>query len=345
MVMGFDHWPTWVVQALWTVVTIGVLFGVGHVVRLVLATRLSRLAARTAGDWDDVLLQEIGRRIPLWSVLIGLHLSQARWPLTGAAHLQATLWLAAVGVASVTFAVAAVLTRLAHSYGTRNAVPVSGLTVNLIRIVVTLLGALVIVQSFGYDIRGMLAVLGVTGLAVALALQDPLSNLFAGLFVSIAGFVRIGDYVRLDSGAEGYVVDFNWRSARIKQLGDNMLDVPNAKLAQAIVTNYSEPTPEIGMGLDVILDTDNDLAVVERVSLDVARDVLRTVAGAVPTAEPAIRFGAVSEIGIKMNVGFRVRTFTDQYLIRHELIKHLHARFRQEGIRWAEPPVRGKATG
>jgi small-conductance mechanosensitive channel len=165
------------------------------------------------------------------------------------------------------------------------------------------------------------------------------------LFVSIAGFVRIGDYVRLDNGSEGYVVDFNWRSARIKQLGDNMLDVPNAKLAQAVVTNYSQPTPEIGMGLDVIIDANNDLAAVERAALDVARDVLQTVAGAVPTAEPAIRFGAVSEIGIKMNVGFRVRTFTDQYLIRHELIKRLHARFRQDGFRWAEPPVRGKGTG
>lgn len=341
-----DDWSPGVVQIVWTLATIAALLITGAIARYVVGARLSRLASRTSGDWDDILVSEIGRRIPLWSLLLGLHLSQARWPLTGAAHQQASLWLGALGVASVTFAAASILTRLAVSYGSRGAVPVSRLTLNLIRLVITLLGGLVIIRSFGYDITGMLAVLGVGGLAVALALQDPLSNLFAGLFVSIAGFVRIGDYVKLDSGAEGYVLDFNWRSARIRQLSDNLLDVPNSKLAQAVVTNFSQPTPELGMGLDLLIDTSNDLALVERVATDVATAVVREVQGAVASAPPSVRFSGVSELGVKVGIGFRVRGFTDQYLVRHELIKRLHAEFRARGIRFVDTrPVPPRSGG
>jgi small-conductance mechanosensitive channel len=332
-----ETWPPGLAQAFWTLVTIAALLVAGAIVRVVIGARLARSASRTSSDWDDILVSEVGRRIPLWGLLIGLHLSQARWPLTGAAHEQAARWLGAIGVGSVTIATAAILTRMVTAYGSRGVMPVSRLTLNLIRLVVTIVGGLVIVRSFGYEITPMLTVLGVGGLAVALALQDPLSNLFAGVFVSIAGFIRIGDYVRLDSGAEGYVLDFNWRSARLRQLSDNLLEVPNAKLAQAIVTNFSLPTTEQGMGLEVMVDTANDLALVERVATAVATDVVRDVAGAVLTAAPTVRFSGVSELGVKMGVGLRVQSFADQHLIRHELIKRLHVRFREQGITWADP--------
>ncbi|MEO8484047.1 MAG: mechanosensitive ion channel family protein [Acidobacteriota bacterium] len=340
-----DLWSPGVLQGVWTLATIAALLVTGAIARYVVGARLSKLASRTSGDWDDILVSEVGRRIPLWSVLLGLHLSQARWPLTGAAHQQASLWLGALGVASVTFAGANILTRLVVSYGSRGAVPVSRLTLNLIRLVVTILGALVIVRSFGYEITPVLTVLGVGGLAVALALQDPLSNLFAGLFVSLAGFVRLGDYVKLDSGAEGYVVDFNWRSARIRQLSDNLLEVPNSKLAQAVVTNFTQPTPELGIGLDLLIDTANDLDLVERVATDVANAVVGQVAGAVTSAAPSVRFSGVSELGVKLGIGVRVRGFTDQFLVRHELIKRLHAEFRAHGITFVQtrpaPPKSG----
>jgi small-conductance mechanosensitive channel len=331
-----DRWPAGMMHVAWTIATIAALLLTGAIARYIVGARLSKLASRTSSDWDDIFVSEIGRRIPLWSLLIGLHLSQARWPLTGEAHHQASLWLGALGVTSVTFAVAAILTRLAVSYGSRGTVPVSRLTLNLIRLVVTILGGLVVVRSFGYDISAMLTVLGVGGLAVALALQDPLSNLFAGLFVSIAGFIRIGDYVKLDSGAEGFVLDFNWRAARIRQLSDNLLEVPNSKLAQAVVTNYSRPTTELGMGLDLLIATTNDLDLVERVATDVAQAVVRDVEGAVVTAAPSVRFSSISELGIKMGIGFRVRSFTDQYLVRHELLKRLHTEFRARGIAFVD---------
>ena len=86
----------------------------------------------------------------------------------------------------------------------------------------------------------ILTALGVGGLAVALALQDTLSNLFGGFYVAVAGQVRLGDYVKLNTGEEGYATDIGWRRTTHPVCRRTiMIIVPNAKLAQAIVTNYS----------------------------------------------------------------------------------------------------------
>ena len=115
------------------------------------------------------------------------------------------------------------------------------------------------------------------GLAVALALQDTLANLFAGFYVTLARQIRVGDYVRLETGEEGYLVDIAWRATRIRMLPNNTVVVPNAKLAQAIVINYHLPDKELAVLVDLGVDYDSDLEHVERVTCDVAREVMRSV--------------------------------------------------------------------
>lgn len=329
-----SSWPPWTIHLFRSAITVGVAYGLGLVLNRIIASRLARLVSRTPGDWDDVLVGELKRRIPFWSLLIGGYLSLTHWPFNPELHLLLARVLSALGVASFTLAAAAVATRLAATYGPRTSpsAPVTGITLNIVRIVVMVLGTLVIVRSFDYDITPILTALGVGGLAVALALQEPLSNLFAGIFVTLAGQVRLGDYVKLDSGAEGYVIDFNWRSARLAQLGDNIIVVPNSKLAQAIVTNYSLPATDIGTGLDLVIDWTNDLTAVERIALEVVTAVVSDTPGAVKSAAPSVKFQAFTETGVKMSVGFRVQSFVDQFGVKHEIVKRLHARFRAEGI-------------
>ena len=335
--------PPWALHAVWTAVTLVAAYILGQFLRVIVAAKLAKFAGRTEGEWDDVVIKEVKKRVTFWSLLVGAHLSLNHWALNYDTLELSRRVISALGVASVTFALAEILTRLVVLHGRRAAPPVqvSGLTTTLVRIVIVLLGALVIVRSFGHDITPYLTALGVGGLAVALALQDPLSNLFAGIFNSIAGQVRMGDFVRLDSGAEGHVVDFNWRSTRLKALAGNMIVVPNAKLAQAIVTNFTLPTSDLGFSVDFNVAHDSDLAQVERVALEVAEAVVRDVPGAVKDAAPAVRFIAFADTGVRVSVGARALSFTDQALVRSELIKRLQVRLREEGITIAIVPTGG----
>jgi small-conductance mechanosensitive channel len=98
--------------------------------------------------------------------------------------------------------------------------------VSITRVAVWTIGGLVLLNSLGVAITPLLTALGVGGLAVALALQDTLSNLFAGVHILASRKVQPGDFIQLDNGMEGYVEDTNWRSTIVRQFPNNILVVP-----------------------------------------------------------------------------------------------------------------------
>ena len=192
-------------------------------------------------------------------------------------------------------------------------------------------------MPLGIEITPVLTALGVGGLAVALALQDTLSNLFSGIHIIASKQIKPGDYVKLDSGNEGYVVDVGWRNTTIRALANNMIIIPNAKLASAIITNFYQPDLEMGMGVEISVSGDNDLDTVERVTIEVAKEIIAKTPGVINSGEPAIRYGSFADGDITFGVGFRIKEFTDQYLVKHEFLKAIYKRYKVEGIRLASP--------
>lgn len=204
--------------------------------------------------------------------------------------------------------------------------------VNITRGVVIVIGALVALQSLGIAITPMLGALGIGALAIALALQDTLANLFAGIQVLASKKVQPGDYVELDSGENGWVVDITWRNTSVRQLAGNIVVVPNAHFANAIMTNYHQPTRELAVLVQVGVSYGSDLEHVERVTTEVATEVMTTVEGGVPDFEPFIRYHTFGDSSINFTVIMRAMDYPSRFLITHEFIKRLHARYRDEAI-------------
>lgn len=103
---------------------------------------------------------------------------------------------------------------------------------------VVVLGAAAVIGSWGYDVAGLVAGLGIGGLAVALAAQDTLANLF-GYFVILADEpFQIGDFVIFD-GVKGSVETLGFRSTRIRALDQSLITVPNRTVMNASITNWS----------------------------------------------------------------------------------------------------------
>jgi small-conductance mechanosensitive channel len=209
--------------------------------------------------------------------------------------------------------------------------------VTITRVVVWAIGGLVLLDSLGVAITPLLTALGVGGLAVALALQDTLSNLFAGVHILASRKVQPGDFIQLDNGMQGYVVDTNWRNTIIRQLPNNILVVPNATVASSIVTNYHLPEHEISVTVPCTVSYGSDLGHVELVTIEVGHEVLQEVKGAVPEYEPTVRYTTFGASGINFNVGLRASDISAQAVIIHEFIKRLHARYQKEGIDNSSP--------
>jgi small-conductance mechanosensitive channel len=327
-------WSTWLSPLAWTIGTLGASWAIGHLLGAVLRSRLPRWLTGPQQRLTASALQIVRKRLPWWSLLIGAWLCAGYWPLTAEGHLLIGRAAFVLGAASATLALAALASLSVDTYAglISHALPVSSLTRNVAWTLIAVLGLLVILNGLGLSITPMLTALGVGGLAVALALQEPLANFFAGLFITLAGQIRVGDYVRLDTGQEGYVVDFSWRSTRLRMLANNLIVVPNAKLAQAIVVNHHLPSQDLAVLVEVGVDYASDLRHVERVVVDVGCDVMRDVTGGVPEFEPFIRYHTFGDSSINFTVILRAKEFVDQYLIKHEFVKRLHTRFNAEGI-------------
>lgn len=208
----------------------------------------------------------------------------------------------------------------------------TSILVTTIDLAVYAIGIVFLLQSFGVAISPLLTAMGVGGLAAALALQDTLANLFSGINILVAKQIKIGDFVKLSSGEEGQVVDMNWRNTTIKTPTENMVVIPNQKFASSTITNYAQPFAECSIAIPIGVSYDSDLDHVEKVTVTVATEVLQETEGGVTSFEPFVRYLSFAESSINFNVILRVKTVTDQHLIRHEFIKRLHVRYQQEGI-------------
>ena len=207
------------------------------------------------------------------------------------------------------------------------------LVANLVKLLLLIMGAALVLQIPGVEITTLVTALGISGLAVALALQDTLGNLFAGMQIIMSRQINPGDYVALASGEEGHVTDVQARNTTIRTFPEcNRVLVPNGILASTVVTNYSLPHKRLLIRLPVGVAYDSDLEEVEGVTLAVAREVLDEVEGGLTDEDPFVRFDEFSDFSINCLLRVPVREFKDQFKIRHMLVKRLHQRYAAEGI-------------
>lgn len=206
-----------------------------------------------------------------------------------------------------------------------------------VRVIVIGLGLLILLDSFGVSITPVLASLGVGSLAVALALQPTLENFFAGIQLVVDKPIKVGHFIKLDSGEEGYVYRVGWRSTWIRMLPNNMVVIPNKILVDSKVINYDYPDKESAVLVDMGVHYNSDLPHVERVTGEVAKETLKTVTGGVENFDPFIRYHTFGDFSINFTVVLRAKEFVDSHLIKHEFIKNLHRRYAREGIKIPYP--------
>lgn len=324
------------------IIAAGIAIAAGLAAALVLRVVLRWLgerARRTKWSGDDIIVDVLRTVAPWAAIAAGVAAAAAALPLTRAVGHTVNQILTAGVMTTASFAAARVVSGLVRTVAqSRSGVAGSAtIFVNITRITVLAIGFLVILESCGISIAPLLTALGVGGLAIALALKDTLANLFAGVHILVSKTVQPGDYIRLSSGEEGYVVDINWRNTVVEQLSNNLVIIPNAKLAGTNMTNFNRPEQKLSVTVQVGVAYDSDLEHVERVTIEVAEDVMQHVSGADPEHEPAVRFHTFGDNRIGFSVILGVGEFSDKYRIKHEFIKRLHQRYGTEGIRIPVP--------
>ncbi|WP_413175302.1 mechanosensitive ion channel family protein [Anabaena azotica] len=294
--------------------------------------KLNTFVANKQIPGSQIIFLSLHRMTFIWFVLAGFFWAILSSPLKPDIINVLQKVLTIILLYSVTLVLARLTSGFVTLFVQRTEGVSTSLLSNLAKIAVLVLGTLILLQTVGIQITPIVTTLGIGGLAVGLALQDTLANLFSGFYLVISKQVRTGDYVKLDDGHQGYVTDITWRNTTIKEISNNVIIVPNSKLASAIFTNYHLPAKEITLTMNVGVSYDSDLDLVERVTVEVAKEVMQEIAPGLIETEPYMRFHTFNDFSIDFTLYMRVSEFFDQRIGKHLFVKKLHKRYQQEGI-------------
>jgi len=321
-------------QYIRVIVILFIAYIVGLIFDKVIHRKIKKWVAKTSFKYDDIIVNSFDNISLYLFLLLGafiglqsINISSNIYNIVEKIILILLIFLIIIAGSRIAVGFIDNYTEKINQY-----LPKSSIFQNITKILIFSIGALIILQTLGISITPIITAMGVGGLAVALAFQETLTNLFAGLHILASRQIKIGDFIKLDNGIEGFVEDISWRYTIIKQMPNNMVIIPNSSLASAIVTNFNLPDKEMNIIVQVGVSYDSDLEFVEKVTLEVAKDVMKTFPGSVPEFEPLIRFHTFGDFSINFNVILRAKEYADQFPIRNEFIKRLHKKYKEVGI-------------
>ena len=325
-------------------VTAGIILGVAIALAVLFAKvafrRLLRLSIVGGANFDIKTAGALRIPITAFILLLGLYMALTSLSLSSAGqHLvdkASAVTAVLIGAALINSVVSTVLFWLeiyfqrTHSDRTRSWMfPLAQRAAWMLIAAVT---GMLVLDILGINISPLMAGFGITGVAVALALQSTLGNFFAGTYVMSEGVVGAGDYIEMEGGITGYVVDVNWHSTILRTWTNNLVAVPNSKISETVVTNYSRPEDPLDVVISCGVSYESDLPRVKVVSLDVMEKLRREHPDAHEDSVPIFRYEAFGDSNINFYLVMRANNRLAGFELRSELISQLHSRLAAEGI-------------
>ncbi|MDX1920342.1 MAG: mechanosensitive ion channel family protein [Candidatus Caenarcaniphilales bacterium] len=309
----------------------------GIVVEKLIFKNLLKHATQNEWNYLALLLRAVKGKFILLTLVVGIFFAAKELPLPIKTVANLNKTLLAFTIILITAFTASVAGRFIsiNSTSSSGVIPSATILNNISKVLIYLIGFLVIVNSLGISITPIVTALGIGGLAVSLALQETLSNLFAGMQILISKQIKPGHLISLeskDSNVSGCVSDIGWRTTIIRDPSNNLVIVPNKNISSAVIRNYDFPESELSLSVKIGVSYESDLDFVEKVTIDVAKQIMKEVEGAVPDFSPFIRYNGFGDFAINFSVILRAKDYDSQFLIIHEFIKRLQKRYKQEGI-------------
>ncbi len=199
-------------------------------------------------------------------------------------------------------------------------------------VVLYVVALLISLSILGIEIKPILAGLGIAGLAVALALQDTLGNFFSAIYIAVDQPVKIGDFIEISTGEKGYVMDIGWRSTRLRTRDNNIVIVPNSKLSQAVITNYNQVHSKFKVEVEVGVSYKSDLELVEKVTVNTAKKIMKELEPGIKDFEPHIRYDKFADSSINLRVALMTEDVERKFVIIHRFIKSLAKEYKKNNI-------------
>jgi len=303
-------------------------------VDIIMSRIFFRLVRKTRMRLDDAIIKAVHR--PIWltvlfmGVIFGIRWMAPAGQFTAAGvalltSLIAILWALALNRITL---------RIVHDWITywrskkRQGTEIVRLGGNIVRMVLLVGTIFLLLSIWEINITPLLASAGLVGVAVALAAKETLANFFGGVSIMLDQPYKVGDYIVLDSGERGEVVEIGMRSTRILTRDDILISIPNAIITNTKIVNESAPEPRFRVRIKVGVAYGSDIDQVEEVLLSLARENPQVA----PQPEPRVRFRQFGDSSLDFELLCWANRPQDKGLLTHELNRSIYKAFEAQGI-------------
>lgn len=179
----------------------------------------------------------------------------------------------------------------------------------VLKIILIILVFLYLLNIWGVEITPLLAGIGIAGLAIALALQPVLANIFSGASIILDKSVRVGDLVYLDPKTKGKIIKIGLRSTRLVTFDNELIIIPNTKLAESLIQNIALPEPKSRVVIPFGVAYGSNIEKVKKIVLK----EIKSIKGVVKDPKPLVRFLEMAESSLNFKAYFHVNHFSDRF--------------------------------
>ncbi len=302
---------------------------------------LKRLAARTETKFDDLLLDLLNgpTKIIAFVIFLRIGLEVFSWPVVVGNFLGKTFTI--VVALSLIYTVLKFVDLVMGYWKDRTKVDADRtfdeqlfpIIRKSLKMFVVVVGVMVTLDNIGVNITAAIASLSIGGLAVGLAAQDTLANLFGAVAVFVDKPFRIGDFVELE-GAKGNVESIGLRSTRLRHPDGHLITVPNKAMGNSTITNVTR-RPKIKTEMNIGITYDMSAEKVRR-AVSILEEVFR---GHAMTADLMLSFNkfADSSLNIVVMHWWQGTDYRAYLAGMQEMNLAIKTRFDAEGISFAFP--------
>jgi MscS family membrane protein len=283
-----------------------------------------RCAKRSRKQVDDLIILKTKSPMVKLLVLIGARIAVGMiglqgWPLSLINSIIAaiTMYLAAVTGGIAIEAWTDSIDKKNRSDLVHSLLPIFRSIANVLAFLAAVIW---ILREWNIDVTPFLASLGIAGVIVGFAMQDSLKNIFGGISLILDGTFKVGEKVQLETGEIGIIEDVSVRSTKMRTFNNEMLTIPNGKLAEMRVTNYAKPNASVRMFIDFGVAYGTDIKKVRKV----VEKIIKSDKDVMEDQEGSLKVVELGDSSVNCQMRFWINDYNVAFGKKLELIEILY---------------------
>ncbi len=307
------------------------------VINLIIKILLKK-AENTGTKIDDIILHAIGRPLYIMIIVAGIYYAAHATPKLGEmidkfdGDYRYRLFLLTI---FGTWIAASFFKRIIREYGYELASRTEGdLDDRIVTLadmsgsyLIWLIGIMIALSGVGVEIGPIIAGMGIAGLAIALAAQNLLMNVFGGMTITLDQLYRVGERVEF-GGVYGDIYEIKPRYTKIKTLDNMIITIPNSKVINDNIINYAAPDTTVRVKIPVGVAYGTDPEIVDKIMLEIAENTPEVL----KNPKPLVRFTEYAATSQNFELLVWIKHYDDRHPVIDRILREMFKQFKEKGI-------------